>query len=175
MSQTYDALSRIISDSTRYMRTYLGRVVNNSDIAHKGRVLVTIPALGILSDSEAPWADVEQPIGKNVVPAKGDWVSVYFLDGDPSKPVVRGKVTTVSDNVPDTEATARIVYKDEDTEIVLDQSAKKITVTYAGEVEIKLSKEVVLKTDDKLSIESSGDISIKSSGKCIINDHLEVS
>ena len=162
----FDTLRLAIAKTTRYMNTYLAKVVSDADAEQKGRVLVIIPALGITTPAEGVWADVEQPIGQNVIPTPDSRVSLYFLDGDPSKPVVRGRVTIVKDNVPKTQAKKQLLYKDDDTEILLDQTAKKLTMKYDGDIEITTQK--------KVNISVKGDVDIKAN-KVTVNSHLEVS
>lgn len=151
----YETLLQIISRTTRYMRTYLGKVVNNEDEDQKGRVLIIIPELGITTDDEGVWADVEQPIAKNVIPSVGSWVSVYFMSGDASKPTVRGIVNSISDNVPQTDEQNRIFYEDESIKISLDMENQ------------------ILKIDGDIDIEVNGNATIKCKNM-MINDHLEI-
>ena len=153
-----ESMKYLIANITRFMKTYSANVVNASDPESKSRVMVIIPDLGITTPAEGVWADVEQPIAENVLPQVNDWLSVYFLDGDPSKPVVRGKITTAKGNVPKTTSNRPLLYKDDDLEIMFD----------------KESKELKLKGSGKLSIESDGEITVKGS-KVTVNDHLEVS
>ena len=152
-----ESMKYLIANITRFMKTYSAKVVNANDPESKSRVMVIIPDLGITTPAEGVWADVEQPIAENVLPQVDDWLSVYFLDGDPSKPVVRGKITTAKGNVPKTTSNKPLLYKDDDLEIMFD----------------KESKELKPKGSGKINIESDGEITVKGS-KVTVNDHLEV-
>lgn len=151
----YEALRRLIAESVRYTLTYMGKVLIDLDPEGKGRVMISIPSLGILNAQEGVWADVEQPIGKNVSPKKDDWVSVYFLNGDSAKPVVRGRVSIVSDNLPSNAQKKQVFYEDEDTTAYYDETAKKLTIETSYEVEIT-AKNTTVTVDGDLKAEVTG-------------------
>lgn len=161
----FDSIQQVIAYTTRYMCTYLAKVVNDSDPEQKSRVLVIIPALGQMTPSEGVWADVEKPICTNATPKVDDWLSVYFLDGNPSRPIVRGIVSTVKDNLPKTQKGKQLLYKDEDTEILIEQG---------GKIFVNCNGDITIKGGGKISVESSGDITVQGA-KVTVNDHLEVS
>lgn len=135
-----EAIRNLISRSVKFLMTYLAKVIDNSDPKKIGRVKIVVPNLGIISPADGFWSDVEQGVGQNVIPDVGDWVSVYFLNGDPSKPVVRGKVTNVKNNVPSTENGKQLLYKDDDIEIMIDKTKKTVTVKCNGEIKVEGSK-----------------------------------
>ncbi len=68
---------------------YLGQIVNNQDPSNAGRVQVRLPMI-----SEAAWAPVASPLGS--APSgraqPGSKVVVAFEGGDPSRPIVLGRV-----------------------------------------------------------------------------------
>jgi uncharacterized protein involved in type VI secretion and phage assembly len=75
-----------------YYGVYLGVVCNNSDPQQSGRVQIRVPALGATA-----WAQVASPVGSittGKVPS-GATVVVAFERGDPSRPLVLGRVQGV--------------------------------------------------------------------------------
>lgn len=195
----YDIILRIISQSTKYMRTYLGKVIDNNDVSGRSRIKMIIPGIGIIDDSEGVWVDVEQPIGQNVCPSIGSWLSVYFVDGDASKPVARGLITNVIDNVLKSDYNNLILYKDDNLEIIRDLESNIIrykdegleiirdlennTTSYKSkgleiiseDSKITIStKELDISVDGDANIDITGNANINST-KTTINNHLEVS
>lgn len=163
----YEAIRQLVADITRYSQTYLGKVLIDLDPKGKGRVMIAIPALGILNAAEGVWADVEMPIGKNVSPKKDDWVAVYFLDGDSAKPVVRGRVSIVADNLPSNANKKQVFYEDDDTTVYYDETAKKLTVESTYEVEVSV-KNSTLTIDGDAKVSVSGDAEVEVSGDATV-------
>lgn len=172
----YEALREVIARATRYDRTYMAKVLVDLDPEGKGRVQVAIPDLGILTPAEGVWADVEMPIGVNVSPKAGDWVAVYFLGGDPSKPCVRGRTSIVKDNLPKNANRKQVFYEDDNTKIYYDEANSelsidtkyKMTVKIAGNTNIEIKGTTNIKNSGDLSIQSDGATNIKSSGAITI-------
>ncbi len=94
-----EILRDIIARETLYLRHYDGKVLSNSDPLNLGRVLVAIPMLGWNSQAQAAWA---RPRGLHSlsVPSVGEYVEVYFLDGDPSRAVYLGNATHLQGQIP---------------------------------------------------------------------------
>ena len=72
-----------------YFGVYLGVVSDNNDPQQSGRVQIRLPWLG-----STAWALVASPVGSatnNKIPS-GATVVVAFERGDPSRPVVLGRV-----------------------------------------------------------------------------------
>ena len=168
----YEALREIIARATRYDRTYMAKVLVDLDPEGKGRVQIAIPDLGILTPAEGVWADVEMPIGVNVSPKAGDWVAVYFLGGDPSKPCVRGRTSIVKDNLPKNANRKQVFYEDDNTKIYYDEinselsidTKYKMTVKIAGNTDIEIKGATTIKNSGDLSIQNDGNVDIKNSG-----------
>ena len=168
----YEALREIIARATRYDRTYMAKVLIDLDPEGKGRVQIAIPDLGILTPAEGVWADVEMPIGVNVSPKAGDWVAVYFLGGDPSKPCVRGRTSIVKDNLPKNANRKQVFYEDDNTKIYYDEinselsidTKYKMTVKIAGNTDIEIKGATTIKNSGDLSIQNDGNVDIKNSG-----------
>ncbi|MEU6657788.1 phage baseplate assembly protein V [Streptomyces sp. NPDC046821] len=79
--------------SNRYLGKFRGRVVDNNDPLHIGRVTVEVP--DVLGDEPSTWALPCLPFtgpeaGQFVVPSKGTGVWVEFEQGDPSFPIWTG-------------------------------------------------------------------------------------
>ena len=172
----YEVLREIIARATRYDRTYMAKVLIDLDPEGKGRVQVAIPDLGILTPAEGVWADVEMPIGVNISPKVGDWVAVYFLGGDPSKPCVRGRTSIVKDNLPKNANRKQVFYEDDNTKIQYDEinselsidTKYKMTVKIAGDTNIEIKGTTTIKNSGDLSVQSDGATNIKSSGDIVI-------
>lgn len=168
----YEALREIIARATRYDRTYMAKVLIDLDPEGKGRVQIAIPDLGILTPAEGVWADVEMPIGVNVSPKAGDWVAVYFLGGDPSKPCVRGQTSIVKDNLPKNANRKQVFYEDDNTKIYYDEinselsidTKYKMTVKIAGNTDIEIKGTTNIKNGGDLSVQNDGNVDIKNSG-----------
>ena len=168
----YEALREIIARATRYDRTYMAKVLIDLDPEGKGRVQITIPDLGILTPTEGVWADVEMPIGVNVSPKAGDWVAVYFLGGDPSKPCVRGRTSIIKDNLPKNANRKQVFYEDDNTKIYYDEinselsinTKYKMTVKIEGDTNIEIKGTTNIKNGGDLSIQNDGNVDIKNSG-----------
>ena len=177
----YEALRGIIARATRYDRTYMAKVLTDLDPEGKGRVQIAIPDLGILTLAEGVWADVEMPIGVNVSPKVNDWVAVYFLSGDPSKPCVRGRTSIVKDNLPKNTNRKQVFYEDDNTKIYYDETNSelsidtkyKMTVKIEGDTNIEIKGKTNLKSNGDVTLESSGNVEIKGS-KLTALGHLEV-
>ena len=168
----YEALREIIARATRYDRTYMAKVLIDLDPEGKGRVQIAIPDLGILTPTEGVWADVEMPIGVNVSPKAGDWVAVYFLGGDPSKPCVRGRTSIIKDNLPKNANRKQVFYEDDNTKIYYDEinselsidTKYKMTVKIAGNADIEIKGTTNIKNSGDLSVQNDGNVDIKNSG-----------
>jgi len=66
----------------RYFGIYLGTVMNTADPMQQGRVMVTVPDLGVRVEWAPSCAGSPAPLGGKAV--------VGFLSGDPDYPVVLG-------------------------------------------------------------------------------------
>lgn len=177
----YEVLREMIARATRYDKTYMAKVLINLDPEGKGRVQVAIPDLGILTPAEGVWADVEMPIGTNISPKVGDWVAVYFLGGDPSKPCVRGRTSIIKDNLPKNANRKQVFYEDDNTKIYYDEAKSelsidtkyKMTVKIEGDTNIEVKGKTNLKSDGDVTFESKGNVEIKGN-KLTALGHLEV-
>ena len=76
----YGIIRDIIIEQTRYLRHYIAKVENNNDPDMKGKVFVTVPALGWDTPDKGQWAIPRHMHGLSV-PAIGEYVEVYFING----------------------------------------------------------------------------------------------
>lgn len=161
----YEALREVIARATRYDRTYMAKVLVDLDPEGKGRVQIAIPDLGILTPAEGVWADVEMPIGVNVSPKADDWVAVYFLGGDPSKPCVRGRTSIVKDNLPKNANHKQVFYEDDNTKIYYDEANSEISINTKYKMTVKIEGDTNVEIKGKTNLKSDGDVTLESKGK----------
>jgi len=67
---------------------YRGTVTSKTDATGKGRVLVSVPSVGL----SGSWAPVCNSSGNGVTYSVGCTVVVAFENGDPSFPIVLGRL-----------------------------------------------------------------------------------
>jgi len=82
----YGMIVEIVRQETLYLRHYIGQVLSNTDELNIGMCQVSIPELGWTTADLAPWCYARQA-HKMSVPIVGEWVEVYFLNGDRNRPV----------------------------------------------------------------------------------------
>ena len=123
IDQQKDELSiirTIIYRETRYLRHYLGKVLVNQDEVAKGRVCAQIPELGfgLSAAGDDPttglWCWPRDRHSMDV-PNVGEWVEVYFMAGDPRRPVYLGQASELTGNEPaafDGNPSTRIIFQD---------------------------------------------------------------
>lgn len=95
----YRTIAEIVAKETRYHRPYTGKVLNVTDDEKEGKILVSIPALSIETEDQAPWVS---PVTFNAVitPKKDDWVVIIFIEGDKNQPRYIGIDTAIKDVIP---------------------------------------------------------------------------
>ena len=115
-------INQVIQRTTRYMVPREAQVVDTADPVGKGRVLVTIPALGWFTADSGLWC---YPLDKNAVTtvAVGDSVIVQFVDGDPLHPVYIGKSNRIDDSLPQN-------YEDSSTQVLFENPRNTVNITY---------------------------------------------
>jgi len=119
-------IRKIIAQETIWLRHYIGEVKNTLDPEQLGRVNVTVPMLGFDTEDSGFWC---YPRDKNALltPKAGDWVEVYFLNGDRDRPVYLGKANEIAGMLPknyDKIATTQILFEDPDNKIMLRYDGK---------------------------------------------------
>lgn len=109
-----DELRRLVEDEVKNLKHYIGEISNIDDPLKKGRVKVMIIERGWDTDDLAIWC-YPRFTNSMTVPAKGDWVEVYFIAGDPNRPVYLGIASEVSEMIPknyDGKTTNHILFED---------------------------------------------------------------
>jgi hypothetical protein len=115
MDNEYDIkglISEIIREETVFLRHYIGEVVDNSDLLNKGRVLVTIAELGFDEPSAGMWCYPRQ--GNSIsIPEVGSFVEVYFMGGDPNRPVYLHYASEMVEMLPTqfTSSSIRVIFE----------------------------------------------------------------
>lgn len=82
----YGMICEIVRRETLYLRHYMGQVLSQTDERNIGIVQVSVPELGWTTGDIAPWCYPRQRHSMSV-PEIGEWVEVYFLNGDRNRPV----------------------------------------------------------------------------------------
>jgi len=110
-------LADVIREETMFLRHYIGQVFNNVDPLRKGRVLAMIPELGFDTPDAGMWCFPRQS-SSMIVPEVLDYVEVYFMAGDPDRPVYMYPASEMADMVPagyDGLPTTKIIFQDKKT------------------------------------------------------------
>ncbi len=130
----YGIIREIVQTETIALRHYLGQVVNNLDPDNKGKVQVYIPELGWMTQESAPWCPPRQS-HKMDIPDIGEWVEIYFMAGDISRPVylemaneVAGQIVAAYSGTP----TTKVLYQNtkDGNKIVYDEASQQMDVTF---------------------------------------------
>jgi len=136
----------LISRTTRFMRSYLGEVIDDQDPLGRGRVKVSVPELGWASGDGSPWADPEYMPALSVPPV-GSFVVIRFMAGDASRPMYGGRSGEVDGAAPQS-------LSGPSTVVLLDEPSDggRVTVTYdrkTGGLSVSGAKSVSLNGDSK--------------------------
>lgn len=85
----YGLIQEIIEKETKYLRHYYGQVINNIHLSRQGFVQVRVPTLGWERIDQTPFC---RPRDKHSmdVPGLGEWVEVYFMEGNRDTPAYLG-------------------------------------------------------------------------------------
>ena len=113
-----ELLKTIIKEELRYYGHYLGKVVNTTDPAKLGRVLVTVPKLSWDTEAVGPWC-VPRQQSAIVTPVIGQFVEIYFMDGDRDQPRYHGNAMEMEDSLPTKHkglATNQVIFEDGKTQ-----------------------------------------------------------
>lgn len=117
-------IQRLIAKETVFLRHYIGKVLNNDcslipELLNTGMVQIAIYDLGYDSADIAFWCS---PRNKNamVSPKVGDWVEVYFINGDRDRPVFIADAQEISGQLPknyDGKPTTQLLFEDNNNQI----------------------------------------------------------
>ena len=127
----YGELLQVIADETRYMKEYEGKVLDTGDELNKGRVRIQIPELGWMLPTESPWVDPEYFGRGCIVPKVDDWVVVYFIAGNMTRPRYRSRTSAITGSTPGsyTGVEKNVLFDDGTTVIVYDDESKELSIT----------------------------------------------
>jgi hypothetical protein len=128
-------IETIVIEQTRYLRHYIGQVVDTGDETNKGMVKVQVAMLGWISPSIAPWCFPRDKRGM-IVPKVDDWVEVYFIAGDKNHPVYLGIANEMKDQVTKayTDTSKDVIFEEDNVSLVYDKTGKKVTITNGSQV-----------------------------------------
>lgn len=82
----YGQIRQAVHEETKWLKHYVGKVMDTNDPSGIGRVLVAIIELGWTDASLSLWASPRQA-NELKVPTVDSWVEIYFIMGDSSRPV----------------------------------------------------------------------------------------
>ncbi len=110
------SIRRMIHQETTFLRHYPGEVSSLDDPLGRGRVLVKIYEIGWSTDENAAWCWPRDRHSMDV-PKRGEWVEVYFLGGDPRRPVYMGQAAELPGSAPAAygSPTDRVLFQDPDS------------------------------------------------------------
>lgn len=119
----YDEIVEIVKEQVEYLRHYTGIVTNRRlvSIGIKGRQFVqvkaTVSELGLITDDLAIWCSPRD--GRSmIVPNVDDYVEIYFINGDSSRPVYLYPVSEIPDHgFNNADLEKDIIYQDIDNSI----------------------------------------------------------
>jgi phage baseplate assembly protein gpV len=143
MDQTKDILGllrKVIRNETLYLRHWVGKVSDDQDPANppRGRVKASVPELGFFEGAEI-WCSPR--MGYSMTPpAIGEWVEIYFLGGDPKRPVYLPGVGEITGGTPKvyTGTKSRVLWQDSVTgdSLVYHEDTKEFDINLSGNVVI---------------------------------------
>lgn len=91
-----EVVRKMVRRELMWYRHYWGVVLSNSDSLRKGRLQVQVPELRWNDQSSAKWCAPRLAPGL-VVPTVGSKVEIYFVEGNPRRPVWLGRVTELGE------------------------------------------------------------------------------
>ena len=87
--ELYGQIRMVVRQETKWLKHYVGSVLSVDDPLKINRVQVAIQELGWTDNSMGIWA-CPRETNSMKAPAVGSWVEIYFIMGDPSRPVYLG-------------------------------------------------------------------------------------
>lgn len=139
-----ETLRQLIYEETLYLRHYRAEVQDNKDPMNKNRVSVLIYDLGIDNPDIAIWC-TSRFSNSCIIPAVGDWVEVYFMNGNRHQPVyiplvaeMQGMESQTYSGTP----TKRILYENRQSKknIEYDDSTDILTIMQGADFAVRYSK-----------------------------------
>jgi len=143
---------------------YRGKVVNNDDPLHRGRIMPSVPAV---LDGDLTWAEPCTPYagskrGWYTIPPIGANVWIEFEAGDPNKPIWSGCFWGAEgqDVPPDATGPDLKVFQTDTMVMIFDDKLVKLTIkvpTDAGIMMIVIDKNGIVLTSDQVTTTTAPD------------------
>jgi hypothetical protein len=134
----YGVIQEIVRKETVFLKHYTGQVLNNTDDTGIGSLIVSVPSLNIVLPKDGFRAAPRDKQSMNV-PAVGDWVEIYFLEGDPDMPVYIGSAPEVGLKTPlktfDGQPSTHVIFESPKTQesIIYDDTKKTLNLLQGDE------------------------------------------
>lgn len=162
----YDEIREIVTEMMEYVRHYTGTVIERRlvTVGEEGhqyvQVLATVIELGLITDDLAIWCNPRSG-RSSLVPNVGEYVEIYFLNGDSGRPVYLYPAL----EIPDAGFTNQTI----DTDIVYQDIDNKLHIWFdkkANRFEMGNSdlKEAARKEDAVEAIIPAGTVVVSVSG-----------
>ena len=123
----YDEIREIVAEMLEYLRHYTGVVVDRRlvTVGEKGhqyvQVKATVIELGLITDDLAIWCNPRSG-RSSLVPSVGEYVEVYFMNGDSGRPVYLYPILEIPD--------AAFTNQNIDTDIIYQNIDNKLHIWY---------------------------------------------
>jgi hypothetical protein len=142
-------IEAIVIEQTRYLRHYVGQVVDTNDETNKGMVKVQVAQLGWISPSIAPWCFPRDKRGM-IVPKSGDWVEVYFIAGDKNHPVYLGIANEMKDQVTRSysDTSKDVIFEQGDASLIFDETLKQFILANVVKIVLDANLGITLNSGD---------------------------
>ena len=114
-----EIIRRAVRKELMFYRHYWGQVLSTSDRLQLGRIQVSIPELRWNDQSSAPWCYPRFTPGLSV-PAQNAWVEVYFVEGNPKRPVWLGRVPELNEKLKNySSPTSHVIFEDPQAKVAI--------------------------------------------------------
>ncbi len=128
----YGIIADVVASETKFLRHYVGKVLSNVDTDRKGKILVSIPELGWDNQSTGAWCAPRIYNRGLSTPKTGEYVEVYFMNGDKNRPVYLAGMGDMMDMLPSKRNSERdhIIFENDKKAISYDENKKELTVDF---------------------------------------------
>jgi hypothetical protein len=152
----YGLIASVVRDETKYLRHYIGKVVENTDTEQKGRIKCTIDELGWDTPALAVKCYPRQ-LHALTVPLVNEYVEVYFMSGDPSRGMYLAIASEMANMKPSkyTMQTMHVIFEHPKNKqgLIYDESQKKWTFD-GDKIDIKINTIVFNDGTEKMALGS---------------------
>ena len=155
MSGETERIKNIVRKEMRYLGVYsakVERIINDNS----GVLILSVPFLGWEDEESFSEAQPSDSISRRIMPEVGDWIEIYFLDGQEETPRWRSSILTEikqGQPVQYSKPTDRILFEDRLTGdfIKYDAETKELKIKVSGDVTIDVKGDATV-TAKKLSV-----------------------